>query len=35
LIPDYNTTEDQANSVSSLKALGVTRFDLFPYVIRK
>ena len=35
LIPDYNTAEDQANSVSSLKALGVTRFDLFPYVIRK
>jgi len=35
LIPDHNTTEDQANSVSSLKALGVTRFDLFPYVIRK
>ena len=35
LIPDYNTTEDQANSVSSLKALGITRFDLFPYLIRK
>ena len=35
LIPDYNTAEDQANSVSSLKALGITRFDLFPYVIRK
>ena len=35
LIPDYNTTEDQANSVSSLKALGITRFDLFPYIIRK
>ena len=34
LIPDYNTAEDQANSVSSLKALGITRFDLFPYVIR-
>ena len=35
LIPDYNTAEDQANSVSSLKALGITRFDLFPYIIRK
>ena len=34
-IPDYNTAEDQANSVSSLKALGITRFDLFSYVIRK
>ena len=31
LIPDYNTAEDQANSVSSLKALGITRFDLFTY----
>ena len=35
LIPDYNTAEDQANSISSLKDLGITRFDLFPYVIRK
>ena len=35
LIPDYNTAEDQANSVFSLKALGITRFDLFPYIIRK
>ena len=35
LIPDYNAAEDQANSVSSLKALGITRFDLFPYIIRK
>ena len=35
LIPNYNTAEDQANSVSSLKALGITRFDLFPYIIRK
>ena len=35
LIPDYNTAEDQTNSVSSLKALGITRFDLFPYIIRK
>ena len=35
LIPDYNAAEDQANSVSSLKALGITRFDLFSYVIRE
>lgn len=35
LIPDYNTAEDQANSVFCLKALGITRFDLFPYIIRK
>ena len=35
LFTDYNAAEDQANSVSSLKALGITRFDLFPYVIRK
>ena len=35
LIPNYNTAADQANSVSSLKALGITRFDLFPYIIRK
>ena len=35
LIPNYNTAADQANSVSTLKALGITRFDLFPYIIRK
>ena len=35
LIPNYNTAADQANSVSSLKALSITRFDLFPYIIRK
>ena len=35
LIPDYNTPEDQVSSVSVLKALGLTRFDLFPYVLRK
>ena len=35
LIPDYNTTEDQQNSVGRLKALGVTRLDLFEYVIRE
>ena len=35
LIPNYNTAADQANSVSTLKALGITRFDLFPYILRK
>ena len=35
LIPDYNTPEDQARSAEALKALGVTRLDLFSYVVRE
>ena len=31
LIPDYNTEKDQESSAASLKSLGITRFDLFPY----
>lgn len=34
LIPEFNTEEDQQNSVNRLKELGVTRFDLFEYVVR-
>jgi pyruvate formate lyase activating enzyme len=34
LIPNYNTTDIQKDSVEKLKALGVTRFDVFNYVIK-
>ena len=34
LIPEYNTKEDQQNSVNRLKELGVTRLDIFEYVRR-
>jgi len=34
LIPRYNTPEGQARSVGRLRALGVTRIETFPYVIR-
>ena len=34
LIPEFNTPEDQARSAERLRALGVTRLDLFEYVIR-
>ena len=33
-IPEYNTPEDQARSAEKLRALGVTKLDLFDYVIR-
>ena len=33
-IPQYNTSEDQARSAEALRAMGVTRLDLFDYVIR-
>ena len=33
-IPEYNTPEDQTRSASALRAMGVTRLDLFDYVIR-
>ena len=33
-IPEYNTREDQQRSTEKLKALGVTKLDLFDYVIR-
>ena len=35
LIPGCNTPEHQARSVAALKALGVTRLDVFEYVIRE
>lgn len=35
LIPDFNTPEDQSRSAEALKALGVTRLDLFSYVVRE
>ena len=33
-IPDYNTPEDQARSAEKLRTMGVTRIELFDYVIR-
>ncbi|MBR3293225.1 MAG: radical SAM protein [Oscillospiraceae bacterium] len=35
LIPGYNTPAHQARSVDHLKKLGLTRFDLFSYVVRE
>ncbi len=35
LIPDYNTPAHRERSVEALKALGVTKFDVFEYVIRE
>ena len=34
LIPEYNTPEDRARSAEALRAMGVTKSDLFDYVIR-
>ena len=34
LIPEYNTPEDQARSAEALRAMGVTKLDLFDYVKR-
>lgn len=31
LIPNYNTADDQQNSIAALKSLGLTRFDVFTY----
>lgn len=33
-IPDFNTDEDVAQSMERLKAMGVTKFDEFQYIIR-
>ena len=33
LIPNYNSADDQKNSIVALKALGLTRFDVFTYRI--
>lgn len=35
LIPGYNTAEHQSRSVERLRSLGLTRFDLFSYVMRE
>ena len=35
LIPEYNKKEDQAESAALLRSMGVTRLDLFDYVIRE
>lgn len=35
LIPNYNTDADREASRKALEALGLTRFDLFTYQIRK
>lgn len=35
LIPNYNTDADRKASRKALEALGLTRFDLFTYQIRK
>ena len=34
-IPEYNTAEDQQRSADRLRAMGVTRLDLFDYVLRE
>ncbi|MBR1456159.1 MAG: radical SAM protein [Oscillospiraceae bacterium] len=34
-IPGYNTAEDQTRSAEALRAMDVTRLDLFSYVIRE
>ncbi len=33
LIPEFNTGKDRDNSIECLKQLGVTRFDIFEYVL--
>ena len=35
LIPGYNTEAHQARSAEILKALGFTRLDIFPYIIKE
>ena len=35
LIPDFNTPEHRERSVAALREMGVTRFDVFEYVIRE
>ena len=34
LIPEFNTPEDRERSAERLRAMGVTRLDLFEYVKR-
>lgn len=34
-IPGYNSAEDQQRSAARLRAMGVTRLDLFDYVVRE
>ncbi len=34
LIPDFNTKKDQKENAAELRAMGITRLDLFDYVIR-
>ena len=34
LIKDYNTESDREKSIALLKNMGVTKFDLFEYVIK-
>ena len=33
-IPGFNTAEDQRKSAEALRNMGVTRLDLFDYVVR-
>ena len=35
LIPDFNTPEDQARSAEALQAMGVTKLELFSYIIKE
>ena len=35
LIPEYNTEAHQARSAETLTALGFTRLDIFPYILRE
>ena len=34
LIPNYNTEEDRQRSRQQLQAMGFTRFDEFPYIVK-
>lgn len=34
-IPEYNTAEDQAKSTEKLRAMGITKLDLFDYAIHR
>lgn len=35
LIPEFNTSEDQAKTLDKLTAMGITKTDVFPYIIKE
>lgn len=35
LIPEYNTPQDQENSVKALKSMGISQIDCFSYIIKE